>query len=67
MFRFVLMLPDKRPNDPPCLVTPVADHVVGAEIGLQNGARARVLETDTAIPTHLRALGFSGVLTVQPL
>jgi hypothetical protein len=67
MYRFVLLLPDDSPYDPPCLVTNVSDQDVGAEIELQNGDRARVLETDRAISTHLRALGFSGVLTVEPV
>jgi hypothetical protein len=67
MYRFVLLLPDDTPYDPPCLVTNVVDQDVGDEIRLQNGERARVLEADTAISTHLRALGFNGVLTVEPV
>ena len=67
MYRFVLLLPDDTPYDPPCLVTNDGDQNVGAEIELQNGDRARVLESDTSISTHLRALGFSGVLIVEPV
>jgi hypothetical protein len=67
MFRFVLLLPDETPCDPPCLVT-TANHLdVGAEISLVGGTRVRVVESDDAAHTHLRALGFSGVLTVEPL
>jgi len=67
MYRFVLLLPDDTPYDPPCLVTNVSDQNVGAEIELQNGDRVSVLGADTAISTHLRALGFNGVLTVEPV
>jgi hypothetical protein len=67
MFRYVLLLADQQPNDPPCLVTPVPNPPVGAEIELANGTRARVLERDTAIHSHMRALGFNGVLTVEPV
>ena len=67
MYRFVLLLPDDTPYDPPCLVTTIPEQDVGDEIRLQNGDRARVLESDTAISTHLRALGFNGILTVEPI
>ena len=67
MFRFILLLPDQQANDPPCLVTTVAEHAVGTEVELQTGDKVLVLETDTAISTHLRALGFSGILTVRPV
>jgi hypothetical protein len=67
VFRYILLLPDHQSNDPPCLVTPVPDPPVGGEIELANGTRALVLERDTAVHSHMRALGFSGVLTVEPI
>ena len=67
MFRYVLLLADQQPNDPPCLVTPVPDPPVGGEIELANGTRARVLDRNTTVHSHMRALGFNGVLTVEPV
>jgi hypothetical protein len=67
MYRFVLLQTDDEPYDPPCFVTPDGDHEIGAEIRLGDGGAARILETNTAIPTHLRALGFSGVFRVEPV
>ena len=67
MFRYILLLSDQQPNDPPCLVTPVPSPRVGSEVELADGSRARVLDTNTTVHSHMRALGFSGVLTVEPV
>ena len=67
MYRFVLLLSNDEPYDPPCFVTPVSEHRVGAQIRLKNGRNVRIAATHTATEPHMRALGFSGVFTVEPV
>ena len=66
MFRFILISPDNQPFEPPSFLTPSADWSTGDEIVPGHGAIARILDVDTDIHQHLRALGFSGVFTVEP-
>ncbi len=66
MFRFILISPDDQPYEPPSFVTPSDDWSAGDEIVPGNGGIARILDVDTDIHQHLRALGFCGVFTVEP-
>ena len=67
MFRFILISADDQPYEPPSYVTESEDWSAGDEIVPNNGGIARILDVDTEIHQHLRALGFSGVLTVEPV
>jgi hypothetical protein len=65
VFRFILISPIDEPYDPPAFVTADADWSVGDEIEPGHGGGARILDVDTEIHEHVRALGFRGVLTVE--
>ena len=67
MFRYILISPDDDPYEPPAFLTASADWSVGDEIDPGHGGSARILDVDTEIHQHLRALGFRGVITVEPL
>ena len=67
MFRFILISPDDQPYEPPAFLTPTADWSVGDEIDPGDGAHARILDVNMDIHQHLRALGFRGVFTVEPV
>ena len=67
MFRFILISPNDQPYEPPTFLTPTDDWCAGDEIDARHGACARILDVDTDIHQHLRALGFSGVFTVEPV
>jgi hypothetical protein len=67
MFRFILISPDDQPYEPPSYVSASDDWSAGDEIVPGNGGIARILDVDTEIHQHLRALGFRGVFTVEPV
>ena len=67
MFRFILISPDDEPYEPPTFLTSSADWSVGDEIAPGHGDNARILDVDTEIHQHVRALGFTGVFTVEPV
>ena len=67
MFRFILISSDDQPYEPPSFVTDDAHWAAGDEIVPGHGGIARILDVDTDIHQHLRALGFNGVFTVEPV
>ena len=67
MFRFILISRDDEPYEPPSFLTDSAHWSVGDEIAPGHGGNARILDVDTEIHQHVRALGFTGVFTVEPV
>jgi hypothetical protein len=67
VFRYILISPDDQPYEPPSFVTDDAQWAAGDEIVPGHGNIARIIDVDTDIHQHLRALGFSGVFTVEPI
>jgi hypothetical protein len=67
VFRYILISPDDQPYEPPAFLTAEHQWSIGDEIEPGNGANARILDVDTDVHQHLRALGFSGVFTVEPV
>jgi hypothetical protein len=67
VFRFILISPNDQPYEPPSFVTESADWSPGDEIVPGHGGIARILDVDTSLHQHLRALGFTGVFTVEPV
>ena len=66
MFRFILVTPNDEPYEPPTFFAGTADWSVGDEILPSHGGNARILDVETDLHQHVRALGFAGVLTVEP-
>jgi len=67
MFRYILISRDDQPYEPPSFATSDAQWSVGDEIVPGHGGIARILDVNTDIHQHLRALGFNGVFTVEPV
>ena len=65
MFRFLLVLEDNEPEDPPALVTVVPNWTVGEAFSRGDAARFRILGIETEIAVELVERGFHGVLTVE--
>jgi hypothetical protein len=66
VFRFLLILKDGEPNDPPALVTIVPNWTVGETFTTGRGEQWRILAIDTEISDELVEEGFNGVFTVGP-
>jgi len=67
VFRFILISPDDEPYEPPAFSTASAHWSVGDEIVPGHSGHARILDVDTDVHQHVRALGFTGVFTVEPV
>jgi hypothetical protein len=67
VFRFILISPDDEPYEPPTFLTATAQWSVGDEIAPGHSGNARILDVDTDMHQHVRALGFTGVFTVEPV
>jgi len=67
MFRYLLVLANDEPNDPPSWATLVPNWDVGETIMLGEGAQLRILGIETEISAALVDHGFTGIFTVEPL
>jgi hypothetical protein len=67
VFRYILICPDDQPYEPPSFATTDPEWSVGDEFVPGHGGIARILDVNTEIHQHLRALGFNGVFTVEPV
>ena len=67
MFRYLLVLPDGEPHDPPSWATVVPNWSVGETIMLGEGEQLRILGIETEIAVELVDHGFNGVFIVEPV
>jgi hypothetical protein len=66
VFKFLLVLEDGEPTDPPALVTAVPNWTVGEVFLTGRGDHWRILAIDTNIDEELVEHGFNAVFTVEP-